>query len=337
MRSRNFPRVFVAVAVLGVALVAAGLGFASDAAQAVDPAGVVSITTDLAYENGSAAGTGMVITSSGQVLTNNHVIRGATTIRVTVPSTGRSYSASVLGYSVGGDVALLQLKKASGLASVRLGNSALVRVGQSVTAVGNAGGQGELSSSTGSVIALNRTITVSDGRQATAQLSHLIQIDAALEPGDSGGPTLDTSARVIGMDTAASVGFHFESSNEGYAIPINRAMAVVEQIRTRRSSATVHVGSTPLLGISVAPPSYGSGSDSGAYVVGVANGSPADRAGIEPGSTITRLDGTTVRSYDQLTTILLRHHAGDTVNVTWLDATGASHTAGIKTAAGPPQ
>jgi len=335
MRLQTFPRVMVAVAVVGTALAAASLGFARSSARAVDTSGVVNITTGLAYESGYAAGTGMVITSSGLVLTNNHVIRGATTIRVTFPSTGRSYGARVLGYSVSGDIALLQLKNAPALTSVRLGNSAQVRVGQSVTAVGNAGGQGTLTSSNGTVVALNRTITVSDERQATAQLSHLIQIDAPLEPGDSGGPTLDTSAHVIGIDTAASAGFRFESTNEGYAIPINRAMAIVGQIRAGRSSATVHVGTTPLLGVSVAPAS--SGSDDGAYVVSVATGSPADKAGIEAGSTIVRLDGTTVRSYDQLATILLRHHAGDTVTVTWIDRSGASHTAKIKTASGPPQ
>jgi S1-C subfamily serine protease len=337
MRLWNVPRVAVAVAVLGAALAAASLGSARNAARAVDTSGIVNITTGLAYENGYAAGTGMVITSSGLVLTNNHVIRGATTVRVTFPSNGRSYSASVLGYSVSGDIALVQLKNASSLTRVRLGNSAQVRVGQAVTAVGNAGGQGTLTSSNGTVVALNRTITVSDERQATARLSHLIQIDAPLEPGDSGGPTLDTSARVIGMDTAASAGFRFESSNEGYAIPINRAMAIVRQIRAGKSSATVHVGSTPLLGVSVAPASSGSGSDTGAYVVSVATGSPADRAGISAGSTIVRVDGTTVRSYDQLATILLRHHGGDSVTVTWIDSYGRSHTARIKTASGPPQ
>jgi S1-C subfamily serine protease len=335
MRLRGALRVVVAAAVVGVALLAASLGFARGAEQAVDTSGVVNITTGLAYENGYAAGTGIVIGSSGLVLTNNHVIRGATTIRVTLPSTGRSYNASVLGYSVSRDVALLQLRNASGLARVHLGDSSRVRVGQPVTAVGNAGGEGTLSSSTGSVTALDRTITVSDGRQATARLSHLIQIDASLEPGDSGGPTLDTSTHVIGINTAASAGFRFESANEGYAIPINRALAIVAQIRAQKSSATVHVGSTPLLGVSVAPSSSAYGA-TGAYVVDVADGSPAYRAGIQPGSTITRVDGTTVRSYDQLTTILLRHHAGDTVTVTWVDQSG-THAARIKTAAGPPQ
>ena len=304
MRFRSAPRVVVAAAVASVALVVASLGLGGNAARAVDTSGVVNITTGLAYENGYAAGTGMVITSSGLVLTNNHVIRGATTIRVTFPSAGRSYSASVLGYSVNGDIALLQLKGASRLKSVRLGNSAQVRVGEAVTAVGNAGGQGTLTSSNGTVVALNRTITVSDERQATARLSHLIQIDASLEPGDSGGPTLDSSTHVIAINTAASASFRFESTNEGYAIPINRAMAIVAQIRAGKSSATVHVGSTPLLGVSVAPASSGSGGDAGAYVVSVATGSPADRAGIEAGSTIVRLDGTTVRSYDQLATTL---------------------------------
>ena len=323
-------------AVAAVAFAATGVGLARESAQTVSTAGVVNITTNLAYENGSAAGTGMLITSSGQVLTNNHVIKGATSIRVTLPSNGRSYKATVLGYSVSGDIALLQLKSASGLTTVKLGNSSTTKVGQSVTAVGNAGGRGTPSSSTGRITALNRTITVSDGRRATARLTNLIQIDASLEPGDSGGPLLNTSERVIGMDAAASVGFQFEASNEGYAIPINRALSVVKQILAKKSSSTVHVGSTPLLGVSVSSAPFGYG-DAGAYVVGVAPGSPADKAGIVSGSTIVKIDGRNVGSYDQLSTLLLRHHAGDVVSVTWLDGNGVRHTARVKTIAGPPQ
>jgi len=336
VRTRAAHRLWIVTVAVAAALAAAGAGFARQSAQTATTSGVVNITTNLAYENGSAAGTGMVITSSGQVLTNNHVIKGATSIRVTLPANGRSYSATVLGYSVGGDIALLQLKNGFGLTTVKLGNSSTAKVGQTVTAVGNAGGRGTPSSSVGRITALHRTITVSAGRRAAARLENLIQIDASLEPGDSGGPLLDSSDRVIGMDAAASVGFQFETSNEGYAIPINRALSVVKQILARKSSASVHIGSTPLLGVSVSPAPFGYG-DAGAYVVGVASGSPADKAGIVSGSTIIRIDGHDVASYDQLTTYLLRHHAGDVVTVTWLDGSGVRHTAKIKTIAGPPQ
>ncbi len=300
----------------------------------MDVAGVVTVTTDLAFEGSSAAGTGMVLTGSGQVLTNNHVIKGATSIRVHVPSTGRTYRATGLGYSMGGDIALLQVANASGLTTVTTGDASRVHVGQAVTAVGNAGGRGRTTSSSGKVTALDRAITVSDGGRLTARLAHLIEIDAELEPGDSGGPLLDSLDHVIGMNSAASLGFRFEASNDGYSIPINRALAVVKQVRAGQGSAVVHVGSTPLLGISIAPPT---GDNAGALVESVASGLPADRAGIVAGSLITRLDGQQVGSYAELTALLLRHHAGDSVTVRWSDPSGTLHTARIKTAVGPPQ
>jgi len=329
-------RARVGVGAISLVLVVGGLGFAHRSEGAVTTAGVVNVTTDLAYQNGSAAGTGMVLTGSGRVLTNNHVIRGATTIRVTDPTTARSYSATVLGYSVSGDIALLQLKNAANLDTVSIGDSSRVKVGQRVTALGNARGAGGApSSAAGTVTGLNRTIVVSDHQGASARLVNLIRIDAALEPGDSGGPLLNSSGRVIGMDTAASVGFEFRTSNEGYAIPINRALAVVAQITARHPSATVHVGPTPFLGVSLASSRPGLGS--GPFVAGVAPGSPAARAGISVGSLITRVDGRTVSSPDEVTALLLRHKAGGTITLRWIDRSGATHSARIKTAAGPPQ
>jgi S1-C subfamily serine protease len=325
------------IAVACLALLAAGLGLAQRSEGAVSDAGVVNVTTNLGYEGGSAAGTGMVITSSGEVLTNNHVIRGATAIRVTDPGTGRSYAASVVGYSVGGDVALLQLKNASHLHTVSIGDSSRIRVGQRVTALGNAGGAGGAPiEAAGAVTGLNRTILVSDERGASARLVNLIRINAALQPGDSGGPLLDASGHVIGMDTAASVGFEFQSSSgDGYAIPINRAVQTVRQIEAHRSSATIHIGATPFLGVSMAPSRSNLGS--GPFVAGVASGSPADRAGISVGSLITKLDGHAVASPEQLTSLLLLHRAGDTVTLRWIDGLGTVHSKRIKTASGPPQ
>jgi len=303
----------------------------------VSDAGIVNVTTNLGYEGGAAAGTGMVLTSSGEVLTNNHVIRGATAIRVSDPSTGRSYAASVVGYSVGGDVAVLQLRSASHLRTVSLGDSSRVRVGQSVTALGNAGGGGGAPiAAAGSVTGLNRSIVVSDDHGATARLVNLIRIDAALQPGDSGGPLLNSSGRVIGMDTAASRGYEFQgSSGDGYAIPINRALQTVRQIEAHHASATVHIGATPFLGVDLSPSRSGLGS--GPFVAGIATGSPAERAGIAVGSLITRLDGRAVATPEQLTALLLRHRAGDTVTLRWIDGVGTVHSKSIKTASGPPQ
>src|SRR5437660_11226788 len=152
---------------LGLALsgaIAAAIG--ADAARAhtstaAVQTGVVVVETNLAYQNGAAAGTGMVLTSSGEVLTNNHVIRGATTIKVIVPQTKKTYTARVLGYDLTADVALLQLNNASALSTVSVGDSSKVTNGQSVTAVGNAGGSGSLTVTTGAITGLHRTIAVS--------------------------------------------------------------------------------------------------------------------------------------------------------------------------------
>ena len=214
--------------------------------------GVVVVNTRLAYGGGGGAGTGIVLSSSGTVLTNNHVIRGADAIRVTVPSTGRTYAATVAGYSVSKDIALLKLRNAQGLATVRTGNSNTVDVGDSVTAVGNAGGTGKLTTKTGKVTGLSESITVSNVDGDPFTLPGLIETTAPLRGGDSGGPLL-SGGRVIGIDAAAAGGFYFRGSAQGYAIPINRARKIARQIDSGRQSSTVHVGPTAFLGVGLRP------------------------------------------------------------------------------------
>jgi S1-C subfamily serine protease len=320
------------------AVAAIGFGFAPHPAAAALSTGVVDITTTLGYQNGTAAGTGIVLTSTGEILTNNHVIRGATDLRVIDPSTGRSYPATVAGYSVTRDVAVLQLKGASHLHTITYGNSSNVKVGQKVTAVGNAQGLGgKPATAAGKVTAVRQTIVASDGSGLSEQLTGLIQIDAALQPGDSGGPLLNKAGRVIGMDTAASAGFAFQSSHEGYAIPINQARSLAKQIVAGQASLIVHIGSTPFLGVSVSNAASNQGTAAGALVVSVVPGSPAEQAGLVAGDTITALDGQAIVTYGQLSQLLLQHAAGDVVTLQWIDGTGATQTADVTTAAGPPQ
>ena len=149
--------------------------------------GIVVIDTNLAYRGASAAGTGIVLTSRGEILTNNHVIAGATTIRVVVPNTRHTYIARVVGYDTTADVAVLQLRNASHLKTVAIGNASKLTLGGHVTAVGNAGGTGRLASARGTVTGLNRSITVQSDSGAAEKLSGLIETNAALQPGDSGG------------------------------------------------------------------------------------------------------------------------------------------------------
>jgi S1-C subfamily serine protease len=299
--------------------------------------GLVDIVTTLGFQRAQAAGTGMVLSSSGEILTNNHVIRGATDMRVIDPSTGRSYTATVVGYSVTNDVAVLQVNGTVHLHPIARGNSANVKVGQLVTAVGNAGGKGgKPATAKGKITGVGRSIVASDGEGISEQLVGLIQTNAALQPGDSGGPLVNAAGRVIGMDTAASVDFEFQSSShQGYAIPINRALTLAKQIVAGRASLTVHIGSTPFLGVSVAA-ATGTG-PAGALVASVVSGSPAEQAGIVAGDTITAIDGQPVTSYDVLASLLLQYNAGATVTVQWLDGTGATQSADVVTATGPPQ
>jgi S1-C subfamily serine protease len=310
-------------------------------ARAAEPTrGVVVIETALGYQQTSAAGTGVVLTSGGKVLTNNHVIRGATSIRVLVPATGRRYAARVLGYSVNGDIALLQVQQASGLSTATLGTSAGLQRGRAVIAVGNAGGTRRLVTTRGSITALRQSITVHDDQGEAHRLTGLVQVDAELQPGDSGGPLLDQTGRVIGIDTAASVGFAFSSSNsEGYAIPIDRALAITRQIDSGHGTPEIHVGPTAFLGVAVHPFGYyRNGYRPGALVDNVVAGGPADRAGIRPGHLIVAIDGKHVSTPTSIARLIVQKKPGDTIRVTWIaDSSGRRASATVRLVTGPPQ
>jgi S1-C subfamily serine protease len=301
-------------------------------AKQVTP-GIVDINTQLSYQNAAAAGTGMVLTASGEVLTNNHVIDGATTISVTIPSTGRTYSATVVGTDPTEDVAVIQLKGASGLKTIPLGNSDTVATGSAVVAMGNAGGVGGAPSVvTGTVRALNQTITASDQGGANAEtLNGMIETDTPIAAGDSGGPLANSNGQVIGMDTAASASRRFSNgATIAFAIPINHAVAIAQQIEGGQASSTIHIGLPAFLGVGVSP--TGSG---GAGVTSVASGTPAASAGLQAGDVITAIDNTTITSASDLTTALHAHHPGDKVRVTWTDSAGATHSATVTLATGP--
>jgi S1-C subfamily serine protease len=326
MRLRRFIGAAAAVGASAAAalLLAQGAGAATNTA-----AGIVIINTNLAYQNAAAAGTGMVLTSSGVVLTNNHVIKGATTIKVDVPSSHRSYTATVLGYDPAADVAVLKLSGASNLKTVQLGNSSKVRIGQAVTAIGNAGGTGYLTRAAGTITALRQTITAGDGEGSAEQLTGLLETNAGLQPGDSGGPLVDASGRVIGMDTAASSAYVSQgSSTQAYAIPINSAVALEKQI-VSGNSATAHIGPTAFLGVSVQ-----TGDQGGALIATVVTGSAADQAGLVAGDVITSLDGHTVDTATTLGSVMLHESPGTTVEVVYADQLGTEQTATVTLASG---
>jgi S1-C subfamily serine protease len=316
--------------------VGAGPADAASIASRVDPA-VVDIETTVGYRNARAAGTGMVLTSTGEILTNNHVISGATSIRVTDVGNGTTYRATVVGYDRTHDVAVLQLSGASNLATVTAATTPAA-VGAGVVGIGNAGGAGGTPSYAGGVItATDQSITATDASDGTSeQLTGLLETNANIVSGDSGGPLVNARGEVVGMDTAASAGFSLSRSAQAYAIPIDQALDIARQIEAGRSSSTVHIGPTAMLGVGVEPDGSGSG-QSGAVVAGVVTGGPAAAAGLSAGDTIVALGGRAVTSAAGLSRIVLGYQPGTTVSVTYLDAAGQLRTTQARLASGPPQ
>lgn len=297
-------------------------------ATAAQEVGLVYITTTLDYGTGQAAGTGMVLTSDGEILTNHHVVEGATAIEVEVVSTGQTYTADVVGYDSTHDVAVLQLEGASGLTPVTTDATGAVAVGDDVTGVGNANGDGgAASAAAGTVVALDQSITVSDEQGgASSRLSGLIQVDADIISGDSGGALYDEDGEVVGMNTAASSG---SADVTGYAVPISQALAIADQIESGTASATVQIGNHGYLGVQL------SSEVTGALVAGVVDDSPAASAGLTAGSTITSFNGSPVTSADDLSEAVAGLAVGDRVTVAWTDTAGQAHTETMTLGDGP--
>ncbi len=293
--------------------------------------GVVMINTRLKYEGAKAAGTGMILSGDGEILTNNHVVEGATTIKVTVVSTGRVYAATVVGTDKVDDVAVIQLTRASGLSTITPDSDG-VQVGDAVTAVGNAMGLGGIpSAADGNVVGLNRSITTQSEEGVEGErLTGMIQVDAQVIAGDSGGPLYDAQDEVIGMDTAASSS---PMQSVGFAIPIAKAVSIASQIESGQEGGNITLGVPGFLGVEFRPGTSGNG----AAVAGVLPGTPAAAAGIISGDRITGLSGAAVTSGDQLRTLLSQHHGGDSVSLTWTDSQGGSHTASVTLIAGPAE
>ena len=349
--TRRVPRLLVAATAAAVGLATflglhdAGLVMATPAplttaqiAAKVSP-GLVDVVSTLGYQQAKGAGTGMVLTSSGEVLTNNHVIDGATSISVTDIGNGRTYSASVVGYDQHHDVAVLQLHGASGLQTVSLGNSSSAAVGQRVVALGNAGGKGGAPSVvTGKIAGTGASIGAADQLAGTVEQLHgLIAHNAAIQPGDSGGPLVNRNGQVIGIDTAG--GRSQSGQTQGFAIPINQAVATARQIAAGTSSATVHIGPTGLMGVQVMHASQaaanGVPAGSGAAVSGVLPSSPAAAAGLAGGDVITSVNGQRVTSPEGLQSALEPHHPGDQITVGWTDQQGQAHSGTVTLITGP--
>jgi S1-C subfamily serine protease len=313
-------------------------------AAKVDPALVdINTVVQTATSTGAASGTGMIITSSGEVLTNNHVVDQSISISVTIAGHAGSYKAHVIGVSPTADVALIQIEGLSGLPTVTFADSSSVKVGDPVVALGNALGQGGTPALTqGQITAVDQTITASEGSGRSETLNGMIQSDAGISPGDSGGALVNSAGQVIGMITAGEAqGFRTTVSPIGYAVNTNSALTVVNEIRAGQASADVIIGPVGYIGVQIRDlnqqlaAQYGLNITSGPLVWAVQAGSPAEQAGMTRLSVITKIGSTSVDSSASLGNALHAYKPGANVAVTWIDQNGASHTKMLTLTTGP--
>jgi S1-C subfamily serine protease len=299
--------------------------------QRVRPA-VVNVTTNLLEQGpfggaqpGRGVGTGFIIRSDGVVVTNWHVVEGATRIKViTPPPNQQEYQARVIGGDASADLAVLEIS-ATGLPTVPLGHSSTLKLGQRVVALGYALAlSGGPTVTSGIVSALNRTITAQDPnfQQGQRSYTHVIQTDAAINPGNSGGPLVDLAGRVIGINTAGAG----QAENIGFAISIDEAVSVI------RDAVANPQGPVAFLGVSTTDVTpglafqFGLPVRAGAYVVSVAPGGPAVQAGVGNGDVIVSFEGQSVSGSDQLGNLIHDHKPGDTVSVGVVESSGQRRT-----------
>jgi len=258
------------------------------------------------------AGTGVILTPDGEVLTNAHVVAGASSIRINLPGETQNRDATLIAADSGNDLALLKITGASNLPTVELGSSDALRVGDDVVAIGNALDlRGGFTVTRGIVSALNRSIGAVDG----ARLSGLIQTDAAINPGNSGGPLVNSAGQVIGINTAIDG----QGQNIGFAIAIDKAKPIVERLRSGQSTAA-----TPRAYLGVSSQIAADGTP-GATIVDVGAGTPAAGAGIQVGDVIVGLDNTQINDPDDLSEAIGAKKPGDRVTVTY-NRNGARRT-----------
>ena len=335
------PTTVVSQGGTSLAAPAVGAGIPIDAtsvAARVDPA-IVDINTTIGSAGGAGQGaaTGLILTPGGQVLTNHHVVEGATSISVTISGRAGTFSASVVGVDATADVALIQVKGVSGLPTISPGTA---QVDEAIVALGNALGKGGSPNLTqGTITATDQSLSAMDDTGSSEQLSGMLETDAGIVPGDSGGALVDAQGHVVGMITAgSSQGYRYQSAGAGYAVPASTALAIVNRIRAGQAGADIILGQAGYIGVTVADldPTLAAqlAVSGGVSVTGAQAGSPAAHAGIVAGSIITAVGQTPVTSVTDLGTAIHQHHPGDILAVSWVDSSG-THTAHLTLQGGP--
>jgi S1-C subfamily serine protease len=292
----------------------------------------VLIDAQLRHHSYDSAGTGIVLTSSGLVLTDEHVVTDAESVTAQIGGTGDTYQAALIGVDLAEDVALLQLEKASHLATATLGRSASVGIGEQVVVIGYPNDTAPASVG-GRVIGLGDSVDVTDNsydqgttNESKVTYSGMLHSTAHSLSGQSGGPVVDGAGRVVGMDQVGG-------DSDDFDIPIDRALAAAREIAAGHANADIVIGAPADLGL-VARNWTSSSGAAGAKVTTVYSGTPAQSIGLRRGDVVTAIDGAAIASAVELRQVLLHHRPGDRVSVGWTDSGGHRHTVRVTLMAG---
>lgn len=314
----------------------------ADVAERVSPS-VVSILTESQASLGfrsytmEGAGTGIIISANGYVLTNRHVVADANKVSV-VLADGTSYEGvDVVGVDPANDIAFLKINEGKNLKPAAIGDSSTVEVGEKVVAIGNALGQYQTSVTSGIISGLGRPLVAGGADGGTEQLSNLLQTDAAINPGNSGGPLVNLNGEVIGINTAIDQ----EAEGIGFAIPINDAKGLIKSVTTTGTLARAFLGVAHIGVTSEIVKEYNLPVNHGAYIVStdgeaVTPNSPAAEAGLRTGDVITKLNGKKIDANYPLLSAISAHQPGDKVSVTYL-RDGKEATVSVTLASYPSQ
>ena len=269
--------------------------------------------------NSSAAGTGIIVTEDGYILTNKHVVNGASRATVVLDDGTTYENVEVAVTDPLNDIAFLKIKDVSGLAAATLGDSKTISVGQQVIAIGNALGLYQNTVTSGIVSGTGRSVTASDGTSSgTETLTDMIQTDAAINSGNSGGPLVNAAGEVIGINTATSA----NGENMGFAIPISSAKGMLEQLKATGKAQRTYLGVYSIEITSEVAKNYNLPVNEGVYLYSpssysaIVSGSPAAKAGLQDKDIITKVNDTKVGAAGSLANLIGEYKPGDTVQLT---------------------
>lgn len=299
----------------------------ADIAKQVSPS-VVSVLTEAQtptdtlfgryYQQQQGAGTGIIISQDGYILTNKHVIPDGTTKVSIVANDGTTYSdVDVVGRDPVNDLAFLKVKGARGLVPAKLGDSSAMSVGGKVVAIGNALGEFQTTVTSGIISGMDRSITAGDEASGTENLSNLLQTDAAINPGNSGGPLVNLSGEVIGINTAVSQG----AEGIGFAIPINEAKGLIKGVLATGKIQRGYLGVRYVMLNAEVAKRYNISEKNGAYIAStganpaIVPDSPAAQAGLKEGDIIVAVNGREINEKVSLVSQLSQYTPGDTVKL----------------------